>query len=347
MRVPNFRYPLLAGMSALTLLAAVPSLELDAQPPASEVRWDNDAFRFPRSWSESDFGYTNGMRFTTSHATPGWLSRHIPGRYQRSCAYTPRGCNVFNLYGGQDIYTPRNQWSPDVVTGDRPYAGLLHGGGSITLAGHNQSASLGLRAGITGAASLAATLHSAIHRIDAFKTRPAKGWRHQLPTELVVNADYEHKRGLGDLSVRGLRVVSLAGNLGASAGTIETAASGGLTVHAGFAVPRAWNAGGDAASAVRPDGNGMTSARPTRSLYFIGGVGCRVIGRNLSLDGTTFADSHSVPKRNSVATYQLGVGARYSSVGIAYRIVTTGKEFDRGPNLSRFGAVTFAIYPRP
>jgi len=165
----------------------------------------------------------------------------------------------------------------------------------------------------------------------------------------VVNADYEHKRGLGDLSVRGLRVVSLAGNLGASAGTIETAASGGLTVHAGFAVPRAWNAGGDAAGdaagAVRSDGNGMTSARPARSLYFIGGVGGRVIGRSLPLDGTAFADSHRVPKRNSVATYQLGVGARYSSVGIAYRIVTTGKEFDGGPNLTRFGSVSVSIYP--
>lgn len=332
-------------MMALTAAMAAP--ELAAQQPASEVRWDNDAFRFPRSWSESDFGYTNGVRVTSSRAAPVWLSRNIPGRYRRSCAQTPRGCHVFNLYGGQDIYTPRNQRSRDVVIGDRPYAGLLYGGGRVTFAGDNQSASLDLRAGITGGASLAGTLHSAVHRIDAFKTRPAKGWRHQLPTELVVNAYFAHARGLGGFSMSGVPALSLAGNLGASAGTIETTASGGVTLHAGFGVPRAWNAGGDAANADRAAGNGTTKARPARSLYLIGGVGGRVIGRSLSLDGTAFADSHSVPKRNALITYEIGVGGRYLSVGVAYRIVTTGKEFDGGPNLSRFGAVTFAVYPGP
>ncbi|HVF41126.1 MAG TPA: lipid A-modifier LpxR family protein, partial [Gemmatimonadaceae bacterium] len=121
------RYRAVIAIVAVCLAPAV-SGALRAQLPDNEFRWDNDAFRFPKGWRDSDFGYTNGFRLTSSVESPRWLTNSLPSNLRSGCADISLRCHGFKVYGGQDIYTPRDQRTATVVRGDRPYAGLLYAG---------------------------------------------------------------------------------------------------------------------------------------------------------------------------------------------------------------------------
>ena len=45
--------------------------------------------------------------------------------------------------------------------------------------------------------------------------------------------------------------------------------------------------------------------------YLFAGFECRLVGRNIFLDGNTFSDSHSMDKRYLVGDFQTGVALTY------------------------------------
>src|SRR5690606_6337352 len=117
-------------------------------------------------------------------ATPAWLRRAAAPLRCLACT-APR---AFELRFGQEIYTPENTWSSELVADERPYAGWSYG--ALALQGERPAStgrrvgfdSVALEVGVVGPASLAERTQTLLHREK--EVAMPRGWDHQLGNEL-------------------------------------------------------------------------------------------------------------------------------------------------------------------
>lgn len=69
----------------------------------------------------------------------------------------------------------------------------------------------------------------------------------------------------------------------------------------------------------------------------------RAVRRDIFLDGNTFADSHSVEKKNFVGDLSAGVSVNYRNTKLAYAFVYRTKEFSGQDDGQVFGSLTLIL----
>jgi len=312
-RIPRFLA--FAWASALPLLAA------PAGAQVREVRLvvDNDAFDFWIPFDRRpDHDYTNGIDVSVEVAgAPLWHAL-APRTPRCSAAPAEGACATTTFAFGQKIFTPEIDGATPVA-GQRPYAGWLY----LSAAGATRSAarmrSVGVEVGVTGPPSLGRAVHTTWHRMAGFA--PPEGWDNQLGFEPAFRVTYDERVLAAGLHAGGVRVLGLAPEWGADAGTAHVGAHAALAARAGWAVPHPWSAGADrGAGAV--------------SLYAIGRARQDAVARDIFLDGSTFRRGIRVDRRPFVWQYEVGGGARYRSFTVEYRAVTRAREYtaQEGPH---------------
>lgn len=286
--------------------------------------------------SGADRNYTSGVRLS-------WLDTDIlpPAVARALDPYLP----VFSVNDttsvhyslGQNLYAPRNLHLQNPDPRDRPYAAFLYGSMGLTSITDNRMDNLELVAGIIGPPALGEGTQKFVHSIT--NSDDPQGWDHQLETEPGLMASWQRLWPEAyTAQVKGLHFRT-SPYVGATLGNVYTYANTGLMFQL---VPKQYIWQGMPLR-VRPaiPGSGYFSVpEGSYSWSLFAGVEGRAVGRNIFLDGNTFADSASVDKKYLVGDASIGVAFTYGRTQLSYTLNWRSEEFHGQDGSDLFGAVS-------
>lgn len=322
-----------------------------AEGEAGDSPWTFSVFFENDLFGDTDQNYTNGLKFAwtspdlthyrESGTLPAWSEPYVellpfinePG-LQRNVV----------LSIGQSMFTPEDIDRSALIEDDRPYAGYLYGGLAFLNKNERRLDAMVLRLGIVGPLSFAEEAQVLVHQLRGLP-KP-KGWRHQLENEPAIEIVYERTwRALELGSRRGLGF-DLLTRAGGALGNVAISASTGLEARVGWRVPVDFGT-----SLIRPSGDTNAPVVPGGSAVERSGVGIhlfasaagRAVGRDIFLDGNTFADSHRVDKKHVVGDFAVGVSLLFHGLKLSYAQVLRTREFDGQEDGHRFGSLTLTL----
>jgi hypothetical protein len=242
---------------------------------------------------------------------------------------------------GQNLYTPEDIKTTELVEDDRPYAGWLYAAVGLVTDTRQSLGTFEFSVGVVGPAALGEQLQSWFHALIA--SPDPRGWDNQLDNELTLQLFSEWKwRKLWE--PRLLRAIGLQADVtphvGGALGNVFIHAAGGGTLRLGSDLPADYGT-----PRIRPSLPGSEFFVPRRSFagYVFAGVEGRAVARNMFLDGNTFKDSHSVEKYPLVGDFQGGVALLGFGVRAAFTYVFRTREFVQQNSADKFGAITLSF----
>jgi hypothetical protein len=340
------------GIACGVILVLCNVAQADDQPTAPYdygriiVMEENDYFA-----SHDDRHYTQGGRlaYLSGPITPGsgWdqpyglLNDNLPifdgSDRERKIEWTVLG---------QSIFTPTNTLRVDPSGKDRPYAAWLYTGASLLQDTNHGSyhtlENVELLVGVVGPAALGGITQNDFHQFIGDK--PALGWENQLQNEPGLVATYERKWRFQQPLIGNL-AVDVIPELGATGGNFLTYGEAGGLVR--FGQNLAADYGPDR---IRPSlsGTGWFDANQLDGdlgWYLYCGTQGRAVGRNIFLQGNSFAPSASVTAEPLVADFMIGASLFWSSsIRLDFTATERTKEFTtQQGSPDRFGGINLAF----
>jgi lipid A 3-O-deacylase len=325
-RLLRLRLILLLILGGLFLLSAGAKPGVAQNRGAISFHLENDVF------AGTDRYYTHGVKCT-------WIS---PDRI--STRSDPLFRHAISVSFGQNIYTPYEIEREDLITDDRPYAGISY----FTLALHRKREqnmdTFEFLLGIVGPSSLAADVQRFIHSL--YRGKQPKGWHHQLKDEIVFGLVFDRKWRIFRSRERKKFGYDLIGHLGASLGTMMTAAATGWQFRFGSNLPQDFGTfllrpGGESGALFNDQANHRTDTERSGVHGYIYLVGHAVF-RNIFLDGNTFRESHRVDKYPFVGDVVLGLVVSHKRFKFSYAYVFRTKQFKTQTKPQVFGAINIS-----
>lgn len=335
------------------------------------ARLENDLF------TGTDQNYTNGVAFTA-------ISHDIVGKIRVECLPTPvrlhaelikfinpdfwsdaqnpaHTQNVAVKFG-QSMFTPKDPDRTDLITGDRPYAGLLYMGMSWNRRKNepqSNSEMLDTREitlGVIGPLSLAEQSQNLFH--DAIGAARFLGWQHQLKNEpalqLAMDRKFKDYRGTGAITP-GFSADSIR-SLGLRLGNIETSASLGIEGRIGWNLPNDFGTypirpGAEnrppSAASIHSDPASSIVAIPQPGVHLFGTMEAKLVAHDFSLDGNLLQSGHSVTRRPWVTQTAIGISAQGMVAGhgtkLAVMRVYRSREFEEQGASQAYGSVALSL----
>ncbi len=286
--------------------------------------WENDFF------TGTDRDYTNGIKLTWSTPFGELQKSNIPDWSYPVYRILPfikvdDGTLAFSFSIGQDIYTPHNTESTELINDDRPYAGYTYFTAGFHARRGTQKNTWEVQLGIVGPASYAETIQNAAH--DLIGDERAKGWKNQLHNEITIDAIYESQWRVWSSRLFSSFDLDLIPHLGARIGTVNTYMNAGAELRMG------WNLPNDFGSC--PIRSGCEISPPfsmdgikSTSLHLFLSTDGKIVAHDIFLDGNNFRDSHSVNKKTVVGEFVCGITWQLSRIKITYSIIFRSKQFD-------------------
>ncbi|MCC8686180.1 lipid A deacylase LpxR family protein [Xanthomonas campestris pv. raphani] len=332
---------------ALPALAAdqCDSSRLGRTPPAVNFRVDNDLF----GGEDQDQGYSNGALLTlvspnlvdytddpclprTARWVNSYLERLHPGEFDQQNM-------VFSI--GQAIFTPTDYTRRGVIPDDRPYAGILLASFGYNARNDAHLRTTQLQIGVVGPWAFAQEAQDAIH--DALGDEKFQGWDNQLHNEPLINLVHERmRRWPGDATVNadgwGWDAIS---HWGGSLGNMSTHLNAGGEVRFGWKLPDDFGS-----TPTRPAGENTAPSRLGRASGWSGHLflttDARWVIRDITLDGNTFRNSHSVDKRPFVGDVGYGLAVMYGRWKFAIARYHRTREFETQRETPVYGSFTIS-----
>lgn len=335
------------------------------------ARLENDLF------AGTDQNYTNGVALTL-------VSRDIPGRLRPECLPLPmrlhtqfikfvnpgfwadadNPANTQNVVVrlGQSMYTPEDYTRTDLITNDRPYAGLLYLGMAWNrrirppARPYEMLDTRELTLGVIGPSALAEQSQDFVHQLRGFDR--FQGWDHQLHNEpaFQIAMERKFKPYAGDGAISPGWGSDVIGSYALRVGNIETAASAGVELRAGWNVPNDFGS-----YPIRPgtenrpptSAAGLRNTRPQSSraprpgTHAFVNLEVKAVEWDFSLDGNRFRSSHHVTRRPWVAQAAAGISSQWLVRGHGVRLalmrVWRTREFDEQVGTHAFGSVALSL----
>lgn len=288
----------------------------------------------------TDRHYTQGMRLSyLSREESVWnwvesIAHKVP--------FYPEDGRMRATYSvGQNLYTPEDIKTDELVVDDRPYAGWLYAAVGLVTDTRRSLDTVEFSIGVVGPTALGEELQSWFHGL--IDSPDPQGWHNQLSDELTLQLFSERKWRTvwepGLLERIGLQA-DVTPHVGGALGNVYIHAAAGGTLRLGTDLPVDYGA-----PRIRPSLPGSEFFVPTRSFsgYFFAGVEGRAVLRNMFLDGNTFKDSHSVEKFPFVGDFQGGLALVAFDVRAAFTYVFRTREFVEQNGADVFGAITLSF----
>ena len=317
---------------------------LSQTPPAVNFRVDNDLFGGERQ----DQGYTNGaaitlvspnlVDYTDDPCLPRlarWVNTYLerlqPGGFEQQNM-------VFSL--GQAIFTPTDFTRTDVIPDDRPYAGILLASFGYNARSGDRLRTTQLQLGGVGPGSVAEGGRDAGH--DVLDDEKFQGWDNQLHNEPLVNLVHERMRRWGDADRNaGGWAWGFISNWGGAVGNVVPHLNAGGEARFGWKLPDDFGS-----TPTRPAGENTAPSRNGRatgwSMHLFLTTDARWVLRDITLDGNTFRDSHSVDKRPLVAEGGYGLAVMRGKWKFALARYHRTREFETQRDLPAYGSFTIS-----
>ena len=334
------------------------------------LRLENDLF------TGTDRNYTNGVALSmVSRDLQGalrpeclsqpiaWYTRFIgwaDPEFWRDSGTQSASQNIVVRFG-QSMYTPEDKTRTDLISDDRPYAGLLYLGLAWNRRVHPQAASYEmldvreLTLGVIGPWSLAEQSQDLVHRvrgIDRFR-----GWDNQLRNEPAFQMAMERKfKSYTEGAVRPGWSSDVIGSYALRIGNIETAASTGMELRAGWNIPNDFGSYPIRPGAENRPPSGVSDLRrtepqsaraPKPGAHAFLNLEAKAVAWDFSLDGNLFRHSHHVSRRPWVAQAAIGISSQWIVAGHGVRLavmrVWRTREFDQQIGHHAFGSIALSM----
>jgi lipid A 3-O-deacylase len=318
---------------------------VDGSSPLINFRLDNDLF------ANQDQGYSSGVSlgfvspnlrdYTEDECLPAparWLNNYLD-RLQ------PRGFDQQNMIFriSQSMYTPVD-WEPsELIEDDRPYAGVLLLSFGYNARTEDRMRSTVLDLGMVGPSSFAEQSQDFIH--DLIGSEKFNGWDNQLRDEPVFRIVHERAQRFPATGTFGNEDgfgADFIRHYGAAIGTLSTFGNAGGELRFGWRIPDDFGT-----SPLRPGGE--NSAPSMRARYIHGwsvhgfiSVDGRAVLRDITLDGNTWKDSHSVDKKLFVGEAAVGIAIRHGRWKVAFARYFRSREFDGQEDRPSYGSFTLS-----
>ncbi len=308
---------------------------------AISITIENDSF------TGSDDAYSNGMGLTWTSRNVASLSHDNPARrWAEAWAFLPgvsesEAERYVSMTLAQEIHTPQDIKLESPPLDDRPYAGILYLDSVVYRRSPDMTDAWTLRLGVVGPAAHADDTQTWFH--DVIGADEPRGWRAQLPNEVIFNVGYTTNvagpTGIVSELVR-WRVTPM---LTAEAGTYATLVGAGAIFEFGYNMP-------EAAHAVSSLRNGLNAAsvvgwrEDERELSIVGnfGVAGYSVARFLPLDGTYFRESRSVDYNRSILVISTGATVRYGDYALNFNLAFSESSINGREDTVEFGALTLS-----
>ena len=312
--------------SSLLLSAAVQPADAENRGGLS-FRLENDIF------AGTDRYYTQGFKLT-------WISPvRMPHRSD------PLFRRAISLSFGQNIYTPYDIGREDLISDDRPYAGISY----FTLAFHRKKDrsmdTFEFLLGIVGPSSLAEEVQKFVHSL--YRGTQPRGWHNQLGDEIVFDIVFDRKWRIYRSQEEKKFGCDLIAHAGSSLGTMTTAVAAGWQFRFGSNLPHDFGTflllpGGEGSFFFNEQTNPRTETKHSgvHGFVYLGG---NAVYRNIFLDGNTFKKSHHVDKNPFVGDVVLGFVINQKRFKFSYAYVYRTKQFKTQDKSQIFGAVNVSF----
>lgn len=240
---------------------------------------------------------------------------------------------------GQNMYTPSDIETTDIIRTDRPYAGWLYLEFGVTAETDDGYEVVKLDIGMVGPASLAGRTQRWWHGV--IDSPIPQGWQHQLPNEPGLNLYYT--RGIRiapwELGEKGGLALDVTPHWGFALGNVHTYAAGGITFRAGTDLTRDMGA----PPRIQPSLPGSDYfAGQEVDIYLFAGAEVRAVARNIFLDGTWRSHKHHVSKKPALLEAQVGVVAFAGPLRLAFTNAFRTSEYN-GSQRHRYSAMTVSF----
>lgn len=265
-----------------------------------------------------------------------WVNRYLeglhPGKFEQQNM-------IFSI--GQGIFTPTDFSRRDLIEDDRPYAGVLIANFGFNARSGDRLQTTQLTLGVVGPWAQGKQVQDAVHEV--LGDEKFKGWDNQLHNEPLFMLTHERmRRWPGDASVNadgwGWDAIS---HYGGSIGNLETKANFGGEVRFGWKLPDDFGS-----TPLRPAGENTAPSRRGRpsgwSWHLFATSDAAWVIRDITLDGNTFRNSHSVDKRHVVAYGGYGVAVMYGRWKFAAARYHSTREFNGQREAPVFGSFTIS-----
>lgn len=343
-------------IAAIALFVA--SFNLQAESQQQRNWWSAGFFLDNDLFAGQDDGYTNGIRlsfvspdldnFVDDKRLPGWL-RSVNKRIRLLRPESNQETDALNMLvtAGQQMYTPDERFinSTELIEQDRPYAGWLYLGFGYQLRNDTRLETAILNLGVIGPASYAKQSQDLVHELRGFET--FQGWDNQLNNELGVQLLYGQKRKAYQSNVRhGGLSTDLITYWGGSLGNVATYLDTGLEWRFGWGLPNDFGT-----SSANPGGDSSSpgSTHDTRiknkvfgSIHAYVALNGKWVLRDITLDGNTFSDSHSIDKEPLIGSVSAGVVMTTGKWQLGLSRIYLSKQFEGQPDSRGYGSVSLS-----
>lgn len=313
----------------------------------------NDDVAPKEYWSfqlENDFLANSGDRYYTNGVQVSRLALGKPAPWLEKVASifpayeSDGGIEGVNYTVGQQIFTPDDTVSSELVVEDRPYAGYLFFSTALLARVkrdplYDTGNILDFTIGVVGPASFAEQTQTAFHKL--FDVAVPQGWDNQLKNELGLGLSYSRFwRYIKPLA--GPLEFGVSPQITATLGNVYTYGAVGVMLRFGTQLYSDLSP-----PTIRPGFPGFALFKIDKhySWYFCFGLETRYVVRNIFLDGNSFQESHSVDKEPIVGDMQFGFVFKISNVRLAISNTIRSKEFMAQQNETHYGAlnISFAL----
>jgi len=296
--------------------------------------WENDFI------ADDDSGYTNGMGVSWGYGPfsdmadsdlPAWLQNmaiHLPG------VNAPQKQHAVSYRIAQAMFTPEDIEAEELIEDDRPYAGLLLWHANLHSYDEQISDRYWLTLGVVGPASGAEEVQKFIHGVIGVNA--PNGWDNQLENEVVFAASAERlwrlKTGVLGKNLEYDWVGISAGDLG----TLRSEVGGGLGFRLGQGLNRSF-----AAASVIPGRNiNPLSGSLKNEWHLFANLYGRYVFNDITIDGNTFEDSHSVTLKHEQLFFAIGGAYHSSDWGVVVSVQDGSQTFEEKKENSLFGSLS-------
>lgn len=251
--------------------------------------------------------------------------------------------SIYSSFGislSQELYTPKDRFSPIPPPTDHPYSGFSYIGLSAMNRSNNFFEMLTLDVGFVGKATLAQQIQDIIHDITG-NARLA-GWDTQLRNEFVANLNFNLSYSVPYIYEKSKHFFDLMPQTSLALGNARVHLQVSLATKFGYnlaqnTLPVTINSG-----FVR-----APSHQYGFSIYGFFGAGARFVGRNMFLQGNIFAPHYAIPTsieiQHIIGEFSWGVGLEYKRFLLTYSVTHRTREFTTQDMISHYGAITIGV----